>query len=326
MNATRKMGAGRRLIVLTCVGLALMGGVGAWRWFCLGGTTGSGPAGPEMTAGGTPGAADPRAAFGRVWSERPALLLGLGDSITAGYGSTPGRCYFERLLSNPPDEFPEMKGLTLSVALPRLTAQNRAVSCSDSREHEETQVSLLREFPKETFGIVVMSTGGNDLIHDYGRTPPRECAMYGATLAQAQPWIDAYEKRLNGMLDTITRRFPGGCRIFLMNIYDPTDGTGTLTGTGLPRWKDGLAILDRYNAAIARAAEARRNVTLVDIHALFMGHGLHCKRFWLPSYRSEDPTYWYSIIEDPNDRGYDAIRRVMLIAMARTLPEDLAAR
>jgi len=125
------------------------------------------------------------------------------------------------------------------------------------------------------------------------------------------------------MLDTITRRFTGGCRIFLMNIYDPTDGTGDLRGTGLPHWKDGLEILHRYNAVIARTAKGRPNVSLVDIHSLFLGHGLHCKRFWLPSYQPGDPNYWYSIVEDPNDRGYDAIRRAALIEMARTLPKEL---
>ena len=34
--------------------------------------------------------------------------------------------------------------------------------------------------PDDVFGLVVMSSGGNDLIHWYGRTPPREAAMYGA--------------------------------------------------------------------------------------------------------------------------------------------------
>lgn len=324
MGTTKKWSARRRLIVLGCVGLALIACVGAWRWFCLGGTTGSGPAGPKLAEAA--GTLDVCAEYQRVWSERPVLLLGLGDSITAGYGSTPGHSYFDRLVRNPPDEFGEMKGLCLSAVLPALTFQNRATSCTDSKQHADYQVDLLRNYPKETFGIVVMSSGGNDLIHDYGRSPARECAMYGATLEQAQPWIEAYERRLGVMLDAITRRFTGGCRIFLMNIYDPTDGTGDLRGTGLPHWKDGLEILHRYNAVIARAAKARPNVSLVDIHAPFLGHGLHCKRFWLPSYRAEDPNYWYSIVEDPNDRGYDAIRRVMLIEMARTLPKELTAK
>ena len=36
---------------------------------------------------------------------------------------------------------------------------------------------------EDTFGLVVMTTGGNDVIHHYGRTAPSEGAMYGATFA-----------------------------------------------------------------------------------------------------------------------------------------------
>jgi lysophospholipase L1-like esterase len=314
---------GQRLIVLVCVGILLVAAAWSWMWFYAGGTTGSGPAGQKLDAAGNNG--DVRAAFQHIWSNRPVLLIGLGDSITKGYGATRGHSYFERLVRNPADEFEDMRGICLSAVLPGLTFQNRAISCTDSMQHAESQVPQLRPHSAETFGIVVMSSGGNDLIHNYGKSPARECAMYGASMAQARPWIASYEKRLNAMLDRITSCFPGGCRIFLMNIYDPTDGTGNMTGTGLPGWKDGLAILHEYNSAIARAAEARGNVTWIDLHALFLGHGLHCRQFWLPSYRREDPTHWYSIVEDPNDRGYDAIRRAMLIAMAQTLPDSLAA-
>ncbi len=75
----------------------------------------------------------------------------------------------------------------------------------------------------DVFGLIVMTSGGNDLIHSNGRSPPRECAMYGATLAQAEPWITAFEQRLITMIDLIKSRFPGGCEIFLADIYDPTD-------------------------------------------------------------------------------------------------------
>ncbi|HUT13256.1 MAG TPA: hypothetical protein VMY42_22395 [Thermoguttaceae bacterium] len=35
--------------------------------------------------------------------------------------------------------------------------------------------------------------------------------------------------------------------------------------------------------------------------------------------RPEDPHYWYAQnLEDPNVRGYDAIRRLFLIEMAKT--------
>ena len=37
------------------------------------------------------------------------------------------------------------------------------------------------------------------------------------------------------------------------------------------------------------------------------------KQFWRPFYDSSDPHYWfYDNVEDPNDRGYDAIRRIFI--------------
>ena len=101
--------------------------------------------------------------------------------------------------------------------------------------------------------------------------------MYGATFVQATLWIANFETRLNAMLDEVEDKFPGGCEIFLGNIYDPTDGTGTATVVGLPSWPDGLRVLAAYNEVIERAAEARRNVHLIDLYSTFMGHGIACR-------------------------------------------------
>ena len=49
------------------------------------------------------------------------------------------------------------------------------------------------------------------------------------------------------------------------------------------------------------------------MHDAFLGHGIHCRQWWRQHYRSSDPTYWYGKnLEDPNERGYDALRRVFL--------------
>ena len=53
--------------------------------------------------------------------------------------------------------------------------------------HADTIRDRLLPQDADTFGLVVITTGGNDLIHDYGRSPPREGAMYGATAEQARP-------------------------------------------------------------------------------------------------------------------------------------------
>lgn len=270
---------------------------------------GEGPAGPIVS----------KEPFQEAWTTRPVVLFGLGDSVTAGLGAkSADHSYFNRLVRNPPDEFAEMRGRCLSAVFPNLTAQNAAISGSTSLQHLETLKQRLEPQDAETLGIVVMTTGGNDLIHNYGRSAPKEGAMYGATLTQSLPWIDNFRDRLNVILDLLDERFRGGCHIFLADIYDPTDGVGDAPSVFLPDWPDGLAIHAQYNQIIHAVADERDNVYLVPLHATFLGHGSHCRQFWRSTYRADDPHYWYyANIEDPNDRGYDAIRRIFLNEIAR---------
>ena len=59
-------------------------------------------------------------------------------------------------------------------------------------------------------------------------------------------------------------------------------------------------------------------VHLVPMHAEFLGHGIHCAQPWREHYDQTDPHYWYAFnLEDPNHRGYDALRRLFLIEIAR---------
>lgn len=268
---------------------------------------GSGPAGPVVE----------RSWFDTPWTDRRVKLLGIGDSVTAGLGArSRDHSYFNRVHQNPSDEFPEMEGISLKTVLPQITAENLAVSGSTSLDHWRVISERLPIQDPEVFGLVMLTTGGNDLIHSYGRMPPKEGAMYGATLTQAEPWIEAFGKRLGEMLDQITASFPGGCEIFLGDIYDPTDGVGDAPSIYLPRWPDGLAIHARYNDTIRRCASARQNVFTVPVHRTFLGHGSHCCQFWRVHYDASDPHYWYyDNIEDPNDRGYDALRRIFLNAI-----------
>lgn len=306
-NAERRgkpfLGAGRRLTLLCLCGAMLIAAAGLYVAYRLYLPEGEGPAGPSV-------ASEP---FHETWTERQVLLLGVGDSVTAGFGVRHDLGYFRRLATNPPDEFEDMRGKCLSCVLPNLDALNIAVSGSNSISHVDHVKERIPRQPEDVFGLVVISTGGNDLIHWYGRTPPKEGAMYGAALEQAEPWIANYKERLAAILDGITEAFPGGCLIFIADIYDPSDGVGDAPFMGLPSWDDGVEILGRYNAVIRDAAAKRDNVVLVPMHATFLGHGFHCTNWWNTNYRSDDPHYWYgSNLEDPNERGYDALRRVFL--------------
>ena len=305
----------RRLMVILLAGLGLLGSGQFYRHFWLIHPVGSGPAGRAVD----------RSLFETTWTDRPVVLLGLGDSVTDGFGASGGKSYLDRLMKNPTDEFDDMLGINLSAVLPDLTVHNVSMSGSTSQELVDYQLPRLSDVDDTAFGIVVMTTGGNDIIHNYGQTPPHEGAMYGATFEQSEPWIANFEVRLGGILDDVAGHFSGGSAIFLANIYDPTDGIGDTINAGLPRWPDGLKIHAAYNQVIADAAQQREHVFLVDMRGEFLGHGIHSRQFWRPFYRSEDPGYWYfDNLEDPNDRGYDALRRLFLHGMSRTLPAKFA--
>lgn len=62
---------------------------------------GEGPAGPHV---------NPQV-FAHIWSNDKYLLLGLGDSVTAGYGSSYGG-YFDLMAKNDDAVYPEMRGAT----------------------------------------------------------------------------------------------------------------------------------------------------------------------------------------------------------------------
>ena len=160
----KRKGLFRRLVRLVLIGIAAAVAALGWVYFfeCL--PLGSGPAGPAV----------PREAFAKPWTMRKVLLLGLGDSVTAGFGVSPSHSYFQRLAKNPGDEFEDMRGICLSAVLPNLRTKNLAASDSTSPMHLETIRQSVEKQDADLFGLVVMTAGGNDLIHSRGRFPPRE--------------------------------------------------------------------------------------------------------------------------------------------------------
>jgi lysophospholipase L1-like esterase len=272
---------------------------------------GSGPAGPDV----------PSQPFENVWSERNVVLLGIGDSITNGFGAPKELGYFELLKTNNDEYHSGMKNKNLKTVLPNLTTRNLSRDYTVTQEHLDFQLPAVSLFDEDVFGIVVITTGGNDLIHDYGRTPQRDGAMYGCTYQQGTVWIENAKQRIKKLLDGLIEKFPGGCEIFLANIYDPTDGVSDPENAGLPPWPHGSKVLGLMNQKIAELCDEYENVHLIDIHTPFLGHGIHCRDFWSNHYHADDPHFWYyTNLEDPNPRGYDAIRRQFLLKMIDVLP------
>lgn len=274
---------------------------------------GTGPAGPFV-------AIEP---FEDIWSNDRMALVGLGDSITRGFGASEKHSYFELLMENDDSQYPDMKGRDLKRVFPHLEFYNNySLNCTVSEEHLKYQVPLVSVFPANVKGIVVITTGGNDLIHDYGKSPPKDGAMYGCTYEEALRWAEKFRGRLTAIVEGVMDKFPGGCEIFVANVYDQTDGVGDIENASfrLPPWPDGLRVHALFNQVIAEVCDSYESVHLVDIYSHFLGHGIHCRDKGNRYYREEDPHYWYfENVEDPNERGYDAIRRLFLIEMIRVL-------
>lgn len=275
---------------------------------------GDGPAGPAIAA----------APFENKWHDGPVVFIGVGDSITRGLGANKEHTYYELLLQNDDAVYPDMAGRELVRVFELTETRNYAQDYSTSQEHIDRQLSRIPTYGPNVRGIVVLTSGGNDLIHDYGRSAPQDGAMYGCTYKQATVWCEALKGRLETLLLGLMDRFPGGCDIFFANVYDPTDGVGDPETMWLPRWRDCVKVLGLANRKIAELCETYPNVHLVDIHTEFLGHGIHCDEPWRKHYRKDDPHFWfYYNLEDPNRRGFDAIRRLYLQAMVKVFAGEV---
>lgn len=278
---------------------------------------------------GVAGGTVPVEAFREPWREGKVLLVGMGDSVVTGFGAGPGRGFFDLLARRTSGDDPALVRCDLQSVYPALSVLNLAENSSNSEEHLRIQLKRLPVQSPDVHGIVIVSTGGIDLIHDYGAGTPRDGALYGADMTLGNQAALRFGERLGALLDGLASRFPGGCHVYLMTIYDPTDGVGDIENAGallrlikpLPAWPEGLAIHAAFNEQIRKVASSRPWARVVDVHGLMLGHGLHCSDKANPHYDAKDPHYWYYLnLEDPNERGYDAIRRAFLRALASDRP------
>ena len=107
---------------------------------------GDGPAGPAVSA----------EYFEKVWTEERVVLIGIGDSITRGLGASARHTYFNLLVKNDDEQYPDMKGADLGSVLPKLEAENFAQDYTITSEHLERQLPEIEEYPEDVKGIIVI--------------------------------------------------------------------------------------------------------------------------------------------------------------------------
>lgn len=122
-------------------------------------------------------------------------------------------------------------------------------------------------------------------------------------------WLTAVAERADRILDTLRAMTRPGAAIVVTTVYDPSDGTGALAGTGLPAWPDGLHLLAELNTVLTAAA-GRHDAAVADVHAHFHGHGAATGDPAQPDPRPANRELWYCGVIEPNAYGAHEIRSV----------------
>lgn len=251
--------------------------------------------------------------------ETPARVIFMGDSITAGYGASKNKLAYPALLQDNDDktwagfedfDFPGLYGATpevVDVSVPGAT----------------TGSMVGQQLPNVTDAVgdsvsgptaVVVTIVGND-VQAVMLTPDKVDASIATITENMGEFYDYYAD---------TTRFPDGVRIYLANVYEPSDGVGQADecfyGLNLEK---ALPALDAINAAtLAQAQE--RGAAWLDMHGHFLGHGYNGDDPENAYYQADDPSLWFA--DDcihPNDRGHHEIRRLFWYAMAgQSFPGD----
>jgi len=233
------------------------------------------------------------------------VYVALGDSMSIDeYAGGPGRGAASLFYRNHPD-WPEFEGRDLLTVFPDLDFRLLAFDGATSEGVLSLQAPALRELPTAP-KITTLTTGGNDLL-----------SYFGIGRQDFQRAADHLRSRLERILESCCEAVgPAGC-VLVGNIYDPTDGTGQVPGSGFPLWDNSMPALELFNRTVA---EVTRDfpAALVDIHDHFLGHGVRAQDPTFAHYHAGDATVWYTELIEPNARGAHEIRRLFWEGLLRS--------
>jgi lysophospholipase L1-like esterase len=242
----------------------------------------------------------------------PARAIFLGDSITAGYGLRERSNGYDQLMrANNDSKWPTYVGDTLEERFGEMEVLNLAVSGATTTTLIGSQLGRVEGNLGATASgetLVFITIGGNDMVD--------ALLAIGAgtdTDESALAIVDNLAEIASFFQDS--QRFPDGVRLYITNVYEPTDGTGQVDecffGLDLSAVQDSFDLL----ADESRLLAEDMGFSLVDLRGHFLGHGFRYDEEgdW---YHPEDPSLWYQ--EDcihPNSRGHHELRRLFLAAV-----------
>ncbi len=239
-------------------------------------------------------------------------LIVMGDSISTGTGaSKTSLSYYALLDQNDDSTWPAEAATDLK------SYYGHDVTVVDVAQDGATTSTLIQQevpnleqelpAPKGR-SMVVITIGGNDLL---GAMAPGGGDPTGAVLTNAIQNITATVQALQD-----TTKFPDGTSIYLMDVYDPSDGVGSAQGCfynlSFPQF---VTALDTWKQKYVQLGQQMR-FAVIDALGAFHGHGFHYDDPSNQYYQAKDPTLWFAPdCIHPDDRGHDEIRRLFYEAV-----------
>lgn len=241
----------------------------------------------------------------------PSRVIFLGDSITAGYGNTEDSLAYTALLQhNDADAWPGYDDEDLDSLYPDLSevidVSRGGATTSSLVRTQLGQVEDQLSMPAAGPSLVVMTIAGNDMQE----------LIFNE---------DETDAKLAEVLDNLTEtmaffqdpdRFPDGTRVYIANVYEPSDGVGQADSCFYSLDLNGVLSALLENNQNTRALAEELGFAWVDMYGHFLGHGYYSEDETNPYYDAEDPSLWFaSDCIHPNDRGHHEVRRLFMAAI-----------
>jgi lysophospholipase L1-like esterase len=221
------------------------------------------------------------------------------------YAGGPGRGAASLLLQNRDDDFPDWTGRDLKSRLPGARLIPLAMDGGTSATVRYAQLPRFAEMSVKA-AAVTLTMGGNDLMQTFGSEDA--AALARRSLLENGKAIISLARELS----------EPGAPLLLGTIYDPSDGSGDTRRLNLLPWPGAVSWIHRFNDTL-RDLAAIDNVELVDLHALFQGHGLATgDNPAQPDPRPANRELYYCGVIEPNAWGASAIRAGWWDALVRS--------
>jgi len=209
------------------------------------------------------------------------------------------------LYKNLDNKYPNYKNKDLVSIFPNAKMKVIAQDGATIDNLLNEQFSQIKKLPVPD--LLTLSIGGNDIVHYLYKY------IHLASEESAYRFIDSFGKKLKMVqlkLRSIVRQNPE-IIVVILNIYDPTDGTGFNFYTGeflsFKKKKIIYNILNTINDQL-RFLSNEENFIFIDIHKHFLGHGIFARA---------PQTKWYhpKVCIDVNKLGAHKLRTFIASAI-----------